>query len=162
MRLHSNNRPSRESAFTLAEVIVSVFVLTTMAVALYGGFSTGFMIIDAARQDLRATQIMMQKAEAIRLCPWSSLTNCPITFSERYDPIGSANGVAGGTLYSGVVTTNIATPIPDTAAYKSNMTMVTISLFWTNNYGQRAIVHSRSSQTLVARYGLQNYMWGKP
>jgi len=144
------------------EVIVAVFILTIMAVSLYAGFSTGFMLIDSAREDLRATQILMQKAEAIRLCTWSSLSNCPLSFVERYDPTGITNGTgSGGTIFSGVVSTNVATPIPTSAGYKTNMCLATITLNWTNYYGKQAVAHSRQLQTLVSQYGIQNYIWGK-
>jgi hypothetical protein len=32
-------------------------------------------LVRNAREDLRATQIMMQEAEAIRLCTWDKLSN---------------------------------------------------------------------------------------
>ena len=150
-----------QRAFTLAEVIIAVFIVTTMAISLYAGFSTGFMIVDSAREDLRASQILMQKAEAIRLCTWSSLASCPITFTERYDPTGYASGNgAGGIIYSGTLTTNVPSSIRNAAAYKTNMCMVNLAVYWTNYNGKQACVHSRSLQTLVARYGLQNYIWG--
>src|SRR5438105_4364427 len=72
-------------AFTMAEVMVAIFVLGVATLSLYAGFATGFMLVDSAREELRATQILTQKAEALRLCSWSSLTNCPISFSEQYD-----------------------------------------------------------------------------
>jgi len=149
------------SAFTLAEVIVAVFILTTMALSLYAGFSTGFMIVDSARSDLRASQILMQKAEALRLCTWSSLASCPITFVEKYDPSAYSGGSgSGGTIYSGTLTTNVPASIRNSAAYKTNMCLVNLTLYWTNFDGCQYSVHSRTMQTLVARYGLQNYIWG--
>src|SRR6267142_3878286 len=104
-------------AFTLTEVLVAVFVLAVVTLSLYGGFGTGFMLVDSAREDLRATQILTQKAEAIRLCTYSSLSSCPITFVDRYDPTGysSGNG-AGGTIYSGTLTTNVPSSIRSSAA----------------------------------------------
>jgi Tfp pilus assembly protein PilV len=152
----SRCKASRDSgAFTLAEVMISVCILAVATVSLYAGFSTGFMLVDSARQELRATQILTQKAEAIRLCNWSSLSNCPISFSECYDPRTSS-----GILFAGSVSTSVASPISDSAAYKSNMCMATIRLSWTNSYGKQSVVHTRTLKTLVARYGMQNYIWG--
>jgi prepilin-type N-terminal cleavage/methylation domain-containing protein len=147
----------RQRAFTLAEIMVTVFVLGVVCLSLFAGFSTGFMMVDSARQDLRASQILTQKAEAIRLCTWSSLSNCPISFIERYDP-SSTN--SAGTVYSGTVTTSTPTIIPNTASYRTNMLLVTISLSWTNYSAHQSAAHSRTAQTLVARYGMQNYIWG--
>lgn len=148
------------TAFTLVEVMVAIFVLAVAMISLYAGFTSGFMLVDSAREELRASQILTQKAEAIRLCTWSSLTNCPISFSETYDAPSSGSSAGGGTLFVGTVTTNAASSIPDTCAYKTNMCMATITLYWTNNYGKQTVVHTRTLKTLVARYGIQNYIWG--
>src|SRR2546423_5206069 len=91
---HGRQLARAQSAFTLVEVLVSVFVLGVATVSLYAAFGTGFMLVDSARLDLRATQILTQKAEALRLCSWSSLTNYPISFTERYDPASSGTGGA--------------------------------------------------------------------
>jgi type II secretory pathway pseudopilin PulG len=155
--IQSTTASRAEKAFTLAEVMVAACVLGIASLSMYGGFASGFMLVDSTRQELRATQILTQKAEALRLCSWSSLTNCPISFSEAYDPT-SANG---GTIYGGTVSTNTPSLIPNSAAYRTNVCLATITLYWTNYNGTQKIVHSRSSQTLVARYGIQNYIWGK-
>ena len=147
-----------QHAFTIAEVLVAVFILGIASIALYAGFATGFMLVDSTRQELRATQILTQKAEALRLCSWSSLTNFPISFTELYDPTSTNSG---GVVYSGTISTNVATTLlPSSAGYRSNMCIATINLFWTNYNGTQKIVHNRSSQTLIARYGIQNYIWG--
>jgi prepilin-type N-terminal cleavage/methylation domain-containing protein len=147
----------QQRAFTIAEVLVAVFILGIACISLYGGFATGFMVIDSTRQELRATQILTQKAEALRLCSWSSLTTFPITFTELYDPTSTNSG---GVVYTGTVTTTVASVIPNSASYQSNMCVATIDLYWTNYNGTRKIVHNRTSQTLIARYGIQNYIWG--
>jgi prepilin-type N-terminal cleavage/methylation domain-containing protein len=150
------NLSGRQRAFTIVEVVVAVFILGIACISLYAGFATGFLLVDSTRQELRATQILTQKAEALRLCTWSSLTNFPLSFSESYDPTSPNAGV----LYVGTVTTDAATAIPNSSAYRSNMCTATINLYWTNYSGTRKIVHNRASQTLIARYGIQNYIWG--
>jgi Tfp pilus assembly protein PilV len=137
-------------------VLIAVCILGVASIGLYGGFATGFMLVDSTRQELRATQILTQKAESLRLCSWSSLTNFPIVFTELYDPT-SANG---GVIYAGNVTTNVPAVLPVSAGYRTNMCLATINLYWTNYNGTRKIVHNRTSQTLIARYGIQNYIWG--
>ncbi|HWX19835.1 MAG TPA: hypothetical protein VN578_08005 [Candidatus Binatia bacterium] len=153
-------RPHAESAYTIAEVVVAVLVLTTVMIGIYGGFSYGFSTVQTAREDLRATQILVQKTEAVRVCNWSDLwSNCPINFKERYDPIGVASN-AGGVTYYGTLALCTPTNIPDTAAYKTNVTLVNIKLTWTNYNGSKVLAHNREMQTQVARYGLQGYIWG--
>src|SRR4029077_10617022 len=48
-------RQRQQSAYTIAEVVVAVLVLTTMMIAIYGGFSYGFTVMQTAREGLRAT-----------------------------------------------------------------------------------------------------------
>jgi hypothetical protein len=155
------NRTARElsarAAYTLPEVMMAVVVVGTMTVSLYAGFCSGFAILRQAREDLRATQILTEKVEAIRLLRWSDLTaRCPIQFSEPYDPAGDGTGV----IYAGTITTNTPPDVPATTTYLPNLVQVRVSLYWTNGTGASAIVRSREVSTLVARYGLQNYAWG--
>src|SRR6266436_926748 len=74
------------SGFTLVEVLVSVAILAFMMVSLHASFTYGFASLETTREDVRATQLLMQKIEAVRLCTWNNLSNCPTTFSENYDP----------------------------------------------------------------------------
>jgi len=139
------------------EVLLAVLVLGMMGLTLYASLFLGFEVVDANRDELRATQILMQKAEAVRLCTWSQLTN--FNFVEYYDPAAVTNGRAG-ILYTGSVVTNLPPNISDYDSYKTNMRLITVTVFWTNFNGPRQIVHSREMQTQVARYGVQNYVWG--
>jgi len=148
--------------------MTAIGIVGLMSLFLYAGFSYGFGLVELTREDLRASQILMRQTEAVRLCRWSSLTNCPITFQAHYDPNNTTTTLNGGSIvpgapvYTCTITTNTASCIPDSAAYKSNMCQVTVTLYWTNYLGKQAVVHSRQMQTQVARYGLQNYIWGSP
>ncbi|HVU99900.1 MAG TPA: prepilin-type N-terminal cleavage/methylation domain-containing protein, partial [Verrucomicrobiae bacterium] len=55
------------NGFTLVEVMVSVLVVAVMTFSLYAAFSYGFTVVQMTREDLRATQILMQRMEGIRL-----------------------------------------------------------------------------------------------
>ena len=48
-------------------------ILGVVATSLYGAFTAGFFVIQSTRENLRATQIMVQKMEAIRLLTWSQV-----------------------------------------------------------------------------------------
>jgi prepilin-type N-terminal cleavage/methylation domain-containing protein len=147
----------RAQGFSLMEVLVAVLVLTTISTAFYLGLSSCFSVVKASREDVRATQIMMQKLEAVRLCTWSELSK--FTFKEPYDPVGSTNNTSG-MYYFGSVSNSPATTIPGTASYLNNMCLVTVNLVWTNFNNSTPIVHTREMQTHYARYGLQSYIWG--
>jgi len=153
----------RARGHTFAEVLVAAGILGFMGTSLYAAFSAGFCLIQSTRENLRATQIMMQKLESVRLFTWSQVCDTTdylkSTFTEVYDPLGGKQGTRGAT-YTGSVTASVpaAGELPE--AYRTNMRTITVSLSWTNNSGADAIVHQRKMTTRVARYGMQNYIWG--
>ena len=149
----------KEEAYTIVEVVVAVFILGIMVISLFAGFSSGFAVVQLGRENLRATQIMVQKMEAIRIYNWNELTNSAFlktNFTDYYNPSGSNGAVYQGTI---LVTKN---PPGIPAAYANNMRAITLTLFWTN-YPHKPqtniIVRSRSMQTFFARYGMQNYIY---
>ena len=145
-----------DGGYSLAEVLIAVVVLALIAMAFYAGLSSGFLITQAAREDLRATQIMAQRMEGLRLCSWNQISN--YTFQERYDPLATGSG--GGVVYWGRVSIGPAGDIPSGVTYKDRMCLVTVTLSWTNSNGRIPMVHARTMQTQVAQYGLQSYVWG--
>ena len=153
--------PNRATwASTLVEVLMSGGILAIMATSLCAAFISGFASIKTTREELRATQIMTQKLEAIRLCTWAQLSNCPTSFQEYYDPLGIPNSTAG-TLYEGTFsTTGVATNIPSSVSYKDRLHLITLTVTWTNYINNSPIIHTRQMQTLSAYNGLQNYIWG--
>ena len=147
-------------AFTLVEVLMSVGILAIMVASLYAAFISGFASIKTTREELRATQILTQKLEAIRLCTWAQLSNCPTSFQEYYDPLGITNNMAGA-IYAGTFsTTGVATNIADSVSYKTSLHLITLTVTWTNYINNSPIIHTRQMQTLSAHNGLQNYIWG--
>jgi len=152
------SNPARNAAYTLVEVVMAVFILAIMTISLYGGFSAGFAVVQLARENLRATQIILQKMETVRLYNWSQVLNTnnylKPTFTNYYDPANKS-----GTLYRGFVTTT--TPGLSGVTYSNDMRRLTVTLFWTNyQHGStNLIVRSRQMQTYIARYGMQNYLY---
>jgi hypothetical protein len=151
-----------EKGYTFAEVLVSAAILGFATTSLYGAFSAGFCVIQSARENLRATQILVQKTEAIRLFTFSQICNTNYLkpeFVEPYDPLGAANN-CGGAKYTGRVSASVP-PVGDLPeAYRTNMQTITITVYWTNLSGAKSIVNKREMQTRVARNGMQNYIWG--
>ena len=155
----ANRSRQRTAAFTIAELVIAIGFIGLLVFSLYSGFSAGFAVIKVARENLRATQLLMQRMDTIRLYTWSQLTTntIPTNFFERYDPLGNS-----GVTYAGRV--NIGVPpsgsgLPD--VYRPNMLQVTATVFWTNRFGaSNLVVRSRAMQTFVARYGMQPYIYG--
>ena len=129
-------------------------ILGVSVVALLSGVSSGLLTMQMARENVRATQIMVEKTETLRLYSWDQITTTNFmqtSFTERYDPIATNNNAAG-TTYTGTVT--IAS-VAMTTAYSDEMKQVTVSLNWTTG----RINRNRSFTTFVARNGLQNYIY---
>ncbi len=145
----------------MPEVIVAIAVLGFILGSFYAGISSGFLLVRLARENLRATQIMVQRTEDYRLYGWSQLTNSSVVapaFVDYFDPSGT-NSQSTGTVYVGVVSNTVPDSVP--AAYRNSMRVLTLTVFWTNYSSKPSmdpLVHSRQMQTLVARYGMQNYV----
>lgn len=146
-------RPGIASGFTIIEVLFTMMMAGVMFTALYAGISSGFAVIKLARENTRATQIMVEKMETIRLYSWDQINSngfIPSNFVASYYPMG----VVGdrGTLYTGIV--SVADSSLGTS-YAPEVKKVTVQLKW--NTGN--LPRSRSISTYVSRYGLQNYIY---
>jgi len=137
-------------AFTLTEVLVAVGVVGILFVSLYLAFSAGFSMIRTTRENLGATEVLVQRAEALRLYTWSQLTDP--TFYKTNFTFDATNTV--GTTYYGEVA--MVTPnYLDTPTYQNDVRIITISVRWTNAFG-KPLPHYRAMQTQVAKNGLLN------
>jgi prepilin-type N-terminal cleavage/methylation domain-containing protein len=156
--IEHERRLQPKAGYTLVEVLCAILIAAIAVTVLFYGFNNGFAILRTTREDLRATQILMQKTEAFRLFTWAQLSNCPATFTEYYNPSGTTTTNAG-TLYYGTLSTVAgATNLPNTVPYRSNLHLITITVNWTNYIGKQAVAHSRQMQTLSALSGMQGYL----
>src|SRR5215467_9968768 len=103
-RHRASSEPARRpsaSGFTLIETIVATLLAAIMLPTLFAGLASGFSIVQVTRENLRATQIIMQRMEAARLAPFKTLQDpaaYPPSSTEYYSPSGKTNG-APGTVY---------------------------------------------------------------
>jgi prepilin-type N-terminal cleavage/methylation domain-containing protein len=140
-------------AFTIAEVVVAIVIVGIGAAGLMGCFNYAYFVTQLTRENQRATQIMLERAEAIRLCSWDQVCSngfIPATFSDYYDPTG--DNASRGATYSGTVA---ITPFPFATSYSANMRQLTLTVNWQT--GQ--IAHSRTNITNIAKDGIQNYVY---
>lgn len=137
----------------MIEVLVAVVVLGVMFISLYSGFSSGFAVVQLARENLRATQIMQEKMETIRLYTWDQINTAgfiPTNFVEGFYPTGTNAG--SSMSYTGLVTIVDA---PVTESYSNELKRVNIQLQWVS----ANVLRTREMQTFVTRNGLQNYIY---
>src|SRR5258706_12798821 len=143
--------------FTLVEAMIASMIAAIMVLALYGSFASGYSMVKITREDLRATQILLQRMERVRLCTFAQVTDPsinPPTTLENYD----ANGVQTGTP-GAIYTVSYTASVPTSAdlpgvSYQLGMLKVTATATWTSGNGKR----SRTMQTYVARDGIQSYV----
>jgi prepilin-type N-terminal cleavage/methylation domain-containing protein len=141
-------------AFSMVEMLVAMAVLGIMFVSLYSGFSAGFAIIELARENLRATQILQEKMETIRLYTWDQINTAgfiPTNFVEAFYAVGTNTNVTGIT-YTGRVTIAAA---PISTSYSNELKSVNIRVSWRS----AGVNRNREMTTLVTRNGLQNYIY---
>jgi len=152
---YTRNRKSQDQAFTLIEIMVSVGVMGVLLVTLYSGLTFGFAQIQVGREEERATQILSEKMEIVRLLTWDQLVNLPgylpSTFNASYAVANPTNAPVGSLIYSGIVQ---VTNAPVSENYSNDLRLVKISVSWQT----RGLTHSRTMSTLVSRYGLQTYV----
>src|SRR5260221_14116748 len=77
--------------FTLVEMLVGMITIGVCVVALYGSLTSGFTTVRFARENMRATQLLTGKLEAIRLYDWDELTNNGYLPKSFRVPIDQAN-----------------------------------------------------------------------
>jgi hypothetical protein len=146
----------RSAAFTLLEVAVASALVLVASVALYGGIAFAFSVTDFERQNLRATQIILERMEGIRLLNWNQLTDTslnPPNFTQQYYP--AVGGVPpSGVNYTGQVTVASVCLVPP-ATYSNNMKQVTVKLTWQSGSG----IRTRTLSTYSSRNGIQNYIY---
>ena len=143
---------SNRAAFTLLEVLIAMFVVGTVLVSLYAGMSGGFAVTQVSRENLRATQVMVEKLETIRLYTFEQIAVSnfiPSTFTAPYYSYGTNQS---SLVYTGRVTISAA---PFNASYSGDLKQVDIQIQWISGGVQR----TRQMNTLVARNGLQAYIY---
>ena len=151
------NKSNRHTGFTLVEVVMGVVILGFVVVSLFTLLTSGFAMVQLNRDNLRATQIMLNRVEGLRLHNWEQLTSSnwiPSTFTETYLDQGSTNANKG-TVFTGVMTITNAVQSPSSTYGNSMMRSITVQVFWTNG----GLVRSRQLTTYVSQYGIQNYVF---
>lgn len=153
-------------AFSIIEALVASCVVGVLFVSLYGGITAGFGALGSARENLRATQVLIDKMETLRLYSWtqistfgSSTSYIPSTFTESFYPTGtnysdstvSTGATGSGFRYYGTVA---VTNSGFNLNYSNSIKLVTITVRWTNG-----VARSQSVSTYVGQYGIQNYIY---
>lgn len=132
--------------------MVATGILGLVVVALFAGITMCFSTVQLSRENVRATQILQDKMESIRLYNWDQINTSgfvPASFVEPHYPGGSTNS---GVYYTGTMKIE---PAPITESYSNDLRSVTVAINWTSD----GVLRTRDMQTYVSRYGIQNYVY---
>ena len=162
--MKSSAKTIRTNAFSLIESFVASAIVGIFFVTLYTGITQSFSIMNNAREDLRANQILLDKMEDMRLYSWDQINSfgtresfIPADFTEEYFPrstnsLGATTSTDGFLYYGTVLVTNVNFT---NTAYTSKMRQIIVNVRWTN--GAKAFDHQMT--TYVSQYGLQKYIY---
>jgi len=150
-----------QMAYTLVEVAIGVAIVGITFVSLYAGMSGGFAVTQLSRENLRATQIILERMEGVRLYNWNQLcySNAvspgylPTAFTNYYYPLAT-NGESKGIAYVGTMTVTNADLNP-AASYGNNMRKIIVTVNWESG----GVVRTRTMTTYQALNGMQNYVY---
>ena len=146
----------RDAGFTLVEAVVSFAIFGVCFGALLEGLTWSVSSVKFARETVRATQIMEDKLDTVRLYSWDQITTPGFITNKFYAPFSPTSALWGsnapGLTYTGSITIAAA---PLTESYQTNMMQVRIDLYWPSS---PAVRHAQMS-TFVSKYGLQGYIY---
>jgi hypothetical protein len=147
------------AGFSLVEATIGLALLAVVCLALYSGLGSTTFSVKLSRENLRATQIMAEKLDTIRLYGWTQLTDgkyIPSTFTKSFYPHDQLppelQRAHGDMVYEGKISIE---PAPVEEVYKNDLRQVTVELKWHSGNMER----SRKMSTLVSRYGLHKYIY---
>jgi prepilin-type N-terminal cleavage/methylation domain-containing protein len=156
MQKHGQFPPPIRAGMTLIEVMVGVGVLGIMSVALYAGFAFAFAEIRLAQENARATQILEERMEVVRVLNWDQVVNLPgyipTNFTAAFSLDNPTNPPANSFSYTGKVTVARA---PVTATYSNDLRMIQIQVTWPSG----KVVRQRQMTTFVSQYGMQKHLY---
>jgi len=147
-------RSRSQKGGTLVEVIIATCILGIMGGGIISSINYGMFMMRLARENARASQVMLEVMESVRLYNWNQVTAngyVPVLFTNYYDPQGTT-GQQGPAYYGTITVSNC----PIGTSYATNIRQFTVTLQW-NTMGR--IDHSRSTTTYVSKDGLQNYVY---
>jgi len=143
-----------KQAMTLTEVVIAILIVVIGAAGLMSCFGYSFKVIQQVRENQRATQIILEKAETLRLYSWDQVNTSgfiPSTFTATYDGDATTTNYSGTVYYGDVSIVNF----PYATSYQDKMKALNLTLHWTS----LGITRNRSLTTYIAKDGIQNYVY---
>jgi hypothetical protein len=155
-----SRRHSRKKAFFLLEATIGMALLGLVFMAMYTGLVSTTFSVQLSRENLRATQIMAEKLDTLRLYGWKKVVDDPYYMQGPFktpvpvysDDPSKAGNDASARVFDGEIVVENA---PITEAYAADLRMVTVRLTWKTGKLNR----TRTMSTLISKYGLFRYVY---
>ena len=141
----------------MIEALIAMGVCGVMFMALYGGISSSFSNIRLSRENLRATQVLLEKMEVIRLLTWDQINSNGFVVTNFSAPLlpslsSSSNSAA---FFNGHIDIQPVNGGELNANYSGDLRIATVTIRWKSG----GLQQSRRLSTYVSRYGIQNYVY---
>ncbi|NDV62956.1 prepilin-type N-terminal cleavage/methylation domain-containing protein [Puniceicoccales bacterium CK1056] len=139
---------NKTGGFTLVEVIIGSVLMAIVFTASYASYFLGMNLVEDAREELRASQIIQSELERMRTMNWDAINS--VAQVTRVIPQGDFIQKFSG----------------DYRAYReikdidgqTNLKMVRVFVWWTNAKGLRTY---QVFNTIVTKEGLNDYHYRK-
>jgi type II secretory pathway pseudopilin PulG len=145
-----------DAGFTLSEASIGIAIFGICFGALLAGLTWNVSVVKLSRETVRATQVMEEKLDTIRLYSFDQINTPGFITNQFFVPFSPTNAFSTssppGITYTGVITIGTS---PLTESYRSNLLQITIDLYWPSTPQVR---HAQMS-TFVSKYGMQGYIY---
>ena len=147
--------PRSAPGFTLIEVMMAATILVVGFIGLIQAMTVSSSMMDAARRQTLAAQIINHEIERLRFASWSTISGLPTTSTTiTIDPQFTPAIAAAGAAYS--LTRTLTSPDPAT-----NLREVTFTATWVVKTSRRdgsnnllTFTFTRSNSAYYGKYGL--------
>jgi prepilin-type N-terminal cleavage/methylation domain-containing protein len=141
--------PNSKDGFTLVEVLVSMAIMAMVFSAAFGSYFLGMRIVEDAREELRASQIIQSEMEALRSLNWTDLEALPSVaplqptgylinqFSKQYLSYRQVSNISGS---------------------DGTQKRVIVYVYWKNS---RGVYTFQIANTIFTKGGLNDYYYRK-
>ena len=148
-----------ESGFSLVEAPIGMAIIGFVFVALLSGLKYTVGMVQSGRDEARATEIMAEKLDTIRLYSWDQIitpgylsNSFTTTFYSTSAAIPGVSSSSPGITYTGTLAVSAA---PFSESYSNTLRVATVQLQWSSGSRTR----QRQMSSLVSRHGMQSYVY---
>jgi Tfp pilus assembly protein PilV len=142
--MKSSRHISDRSGSTLAETMIATIILGLVLGSVLAVISQCLRCLTDIRRTARASQVLQQEMETIRLMNWTQMQALPSTFS---DPMDTNH------IYAGTITKSSY----DSYSGTTTVVQVTLRVTWANRAANRVLTNTLS--TLISNGGLNKYIF---